>query len=101
MTRYVLSDSAAADIEALLDFIAAESGINQATHVLDHLALAFERLAAFPKIGSVRPLLTPDFVRWWPVRSLLIVYDDRASPLVILRVIHGARDLRTLDTGLS
>lgn len=43
--------------------------------------------------------LTDERFRFWSVFDSLIVYEPDASPLVIVRVLHGSRDVRgELDT---
>ncbi len=57
---------------------------------------AFELLAFQPGSGTTRPKLTGQRVRWWPVFKWIVIYDPTASPISILRVIHGARELDRL-----
>lgn len=92
MTSYVLSDSAANDIDDILDFIAADS-VEAARHVFDDLDAAMQRLAEMPRIGHVRTEVAPNVVRFWVVHSYLIVYLADERPIRILRVISGFRDL--------
>lgn len=96
MSGYRLTESAEADLDEILGFIAERDGINRALHVYEAFTKAFERLADAPGIGTRRPPMTGDAVRWWPVFSFLVVYDAEREPIDILRVIHGARDLRRL-----
>lgn len=53
---------------------------------------AEDRLAMFPHLGPARPDLTPD-LRLWPVGDYLIFYRIEPERLVIVRILHGARDL--------
>lgn len=100
MTTWVLSPLAASELAEILDYVADDSGSQQVVErVLADLVKAFEQLAASPAIGFRRPRLTGQEVRWWPVRRYLVIYDPRAVPLRILRVIHGARDLTHLLEG--
>ncbi len=63
---------------------------------------AFELLAFQPSSGTTRPKLTGERVLWWPVFKWLVIYDPTSSPVSILRVIHGARELdRLFDTDLG
>lgn len=96
MSRYTLTASAEADITDIVQFIAARDGEQRAYRVHDTFIEAFERLGESPRIGKIRPDLTEETVRWWPVSSFLVVYDAERSPIDILRVIHGARDLPEL-----
>ncbi len=100
MMGYVLSETAEGDLAAILDFVAERDGVDRALHVHDKLSEAFERLAHSPGIGATKPHLTTASIRWWSVFDFLIVYDSETAPLLILRVIHGARDLdRLFDAG--
>jgi len=47
-------------------------------------------------MGTRKPELTADPIRWWPVFRFLVVYDGEREPIDMLRVIHGARDLARL-----
>lgn len=96
MSGYLLTETAEADLDEILGFIAERDGKARALHVLDHLLDAFERLTASPGMGFHRRQLTGTELRWWPVFRFLILYDPQSSPLMILRVLHGARDLERL-----
>lgn len=54
------------------------------------------KLAGMPEMGHVREDLAQASLRFWPVYSYLIVYLPESRPLQILRVLHGARDVRSL-----
>ena len=61
------------------------------------LLVALRRIAGSPRIGHAREDLTgrPVLfwpVLFWPVHGFLVVYRPTASPVEILRVLHGARD---------
>lgn len=47
-------------------------------------------------IGHLRPDLTERPVRFWPVRSYLIVYRADIRPIQVIRVLSGYRDVATL-----
>ena len=97
MATWVLSPVAESELADILDYIADNSGSRRVVeNVLTDFVKAFEELAASPGIGFRRPQLTGRDVRWWPVHSYLVVYDPRAIPLRVLRVLHGARDLKLL-----
>jgi plasmid stabilization system protein ParE len=57
---------------------------------------AFGRIAAG---GTIREELTSLPVRFWPVTpypNYFIVYDPEAKPVQILRILHGARNVRSI-----
>jgi toxin ParE1/3/4 len=63
----------------------------------DGLADRLERasLAASPGIGRQRPELGSG-IRSFPVGSYLILYRETRGGILVLRYIHGARDLSSL-----
>jgi toxin ParE1/3/4 len=63
----------------------------------DGLADRLERasLAASPGIGRQRPELGSG-IRSFPVGSYLILYREIRGGILVLRYIHGARDLSSL-----
>lgn len=66
-----------------------------ASRVLDALESCFGQLAANRGLGHRRADLTRGELRFWGVYDWLVVYDPRPSPLVIVRVLHGRRDVRS------
>ena len=63
--------------------------------VLEDFYKAFHNLARMPLMGHTRTDLTARDVRFWPVRSYLVIYQAGA-PVRIVRVIHGKRDVAKL-----
>lgn len=59
------------------------------------IALAADRLARHPKSGSERPDLADPPVRFLVLTGFpyILVYNAAERPPLILRVLHGARDL--------
>jgi len=96
MSGYTLTQSAEADLDDVLGFIAERDGTGRALHVYEQFVDACERLASFPGMGVRKSQLTDDAIRWWPVFQFLVVYDAERTPIDILRVIHSARDLGRL-----
>lgn len=95
MRPYVLAPVAEADIREIVDYIAADN-FDAAMRLVDDFYDAFARLAEFPDLGHRRPDLTDRPVRFWTVRQrYLVVYRDQ-SPIEIVRVVSGYRDIPTL-----
>lgn len=88
---YRLTERAEADVDAIADFIAADS-IDAAVKVVLALEDACVLLALRPGIGHAREDLTARPLKFWSVYSYLIVYDPASDPLTIIAVLHGARD---------
>ena len=71
-------------------------GEHVADSYVDEMFTLFDRLAAFPDIGTVRRL-DPE-VRIVPYRSHVVLYERRRGEVLILRVRHGREDwLRELQ----
>lgn len=92
MTRYKLTGPAARDIDEILDYIA-EQSIQTAVLVTTRFEKAFERLVDLPGLGHSREELKDANALVYFVSGYLVIYDPTLSPLHILRVVRGARDL--------
>jgi antitoxin ParD1/3/4 len=53
-------------------------------------------LVRMPLIGHFREDLADRSHRFWPVRDFLIVYHPDTSPLEIVRILRGSRDIPSL-----
>jgi plasmid stabilization system protein ParE len=95
MPTYTVSEEAIDDLQNIWDFISADNEI-AADRVLNELFEAFQQLAEMPGMGHTRRDLTRRDVRFWPLRSYLIVYRDRPLPLQIVAVLHGAQDVPSI-----
>jgi antitoxin ParD1/3/4/toxin ParE1/3/4 len=95
MSRYRLTPSAAGDLDAIYEHIAADN-VPAAGRLLQRFTEAFRRLAEMPGMGHLREDLTDEPFRFWVVSSHLIIYRPDTEPLEILRVVHGARDVASL-----
>ena len=65
--------------------------------------MATMNLGEFPFSGQEHPELSPPPVRFLMLSgfSYVIVYDAQQKPPLVLRILHGARDLPELLEGLS
>ena len=91
MKRYLLSPAATAYIEGIADFLG-EHAPHATAPVLDGLRDAMRRIADTPGIGRLREDLADEPLRFLPVWSYLVVYRP-TSPVEIVRVLHGSRDV--------
>ena len=57
---------------------------------------AFRHLAEMPEMGHTRADLTVNPVKFWGVYSYLVVYDPASTPLTVIAVLHGTRDVCNL-----
>lgn len=91
--RFILTASAARDLDQIFEYVLEHGGPNPALHVHNRRYEAFSTVAAQPGIGHHRDDLADESVRAWAVFSYLIIYRPETKPVQILRVVHGARDL--------
>ena len=94
-TTFSLTTQAASDVDEIWEYIA-ESNIDAADKVLADLYAAMHKLVQMPGMGSLKPTLTDARHRFWVVAPYVIVYRPDTSPLQIIRVLHGSRDIANL-----
>ena len=95
MNEYVLSPAAEQDIDEIVSYIVQENPV-AALKLLDAVYEAMEMLFANPMMGHKREDLTNKPVRFWSFKwHYLIVYKD-CSPIEIVRVLSGYRDITSL-----
>jgi plasmid stabilization system protein ParE len=87
-----LTPDAERQLAEILDYVAADNE-GAARRVKDALYSAMNRLADMPEIGHRREDLTERPVKFWSVYHYLVVYDPVTSPLTVVAVLHGARDV--------
>ena len=94
--RYKLTPQARYDLLSIWEFIARDN-VRAADRLAERMEAAFRLLARFPKTGHKRAdVQTSEPVLIWPAGSYLVAYRPEPRPLVILRILHGARDLDAL-----
>ena len=47
-------------------------------------------------MGHTRADLTVRPVKFWSIYSYLVVYDPASTPLTVVAVLHGARDVENI-----
>jgi plasmid stabilization system protein ParE len=92
MKTYLFTTAAEQDLAEIIERIATDSPRN-AKRVLERFHAAARLLAEMPGMGHSREDVTDKPVKCWAVHSWLIVYRTDRTPLEILRIVHGARDL--------
>jgi|ERR1700721_418343 len=100
MSAYRLTPQALDDLSDIWVFIARDN-FEAADRVEQAVYQACELIAASPLAGSMREDLTALPVRFWlvqPYTNYLIVYDPKTSPVPIIRILHGARNLPSILT---
>lgn len=77
-------------------YVASESGsVAIADRLIDSITKQFLLLAQYPHIGRRRDEDLRAGLRSFPVRDYVIFYRMQDADVVILRVLHGSRDVGT------
>ena len=88
---------AEADLDDIWLHVARESGsIEIANHLIDAITDRFYKLGFFPHIGRSREEIFGPGYRSLAVGEYVIVYCVENEDALILRVLHGRRDLEAL-----
>ena len=94
MTQAVLSPAAEQDILAIIEWIADQNPVAARGFrvALDNLATT---IGEHPRISALKAHLASPPIRFLPIRAFpyVVVYTPDRDPPLILRVLHGARDL--------
>lgn len=98
MNRFVLSRAAGRDLDAIFRFVARDS-VSRAESLLEDIYTAIYLVGESPGIGHTRPEFAEPDLRCWPVYTYLIIYRCEGELAWIVRVLHGARDLRAALRG--
>src|SRR4051794_31437457 len=90
----VFSPSARRDLAAAVEWIASDNP-TAARGLRDAVVQAAGRIGAHPESGAVREDLAAEPVRFLVLTGYpyVMVYDAGWRPPLVLRVLHGARDL--------
>jgi len=98
MTRYALTPLAKADIFNIWSYIAADN--EDAANLVERAIYeACGFVAESPFCGHSRPDLTTRSLRFWTLTrypTYSIVYRPKTTPLQIVAVLHGKRNLRRI-----
>ena len=86
---------AEADLAEIWDHVASDAGVATATRLVELIAAAFEPLRRLPLAGPARQHLAPG-LRVVFRGAYAVYYTSLADAVVIVRVLHGARDVTAL-----
>jgi len=95
VTSVYVTPAAREDLRGIGDYVRRESPA-AAKKVVRAIRGEMTRLGSLPGIGHLREDLGDETLRVWPVYSYLLIYRADKGPVEIVRIIHGARDLRQL-----
>jgi len=88
-----ITAKADADLQSIWEYFATENPA-AANRLEDALHNAMQFLAEFPGLGHCRADVREKRYRFWSVFSYLIAYRTEGEDLIVVRVLHGARDIR-------
>ena len=94
--RYVLAPEAALDLVQIWRYLKEQSSIEIADRVELVIRDKIVFLATNTGAGHWRKNLTDEKVKFFPVYSYLIVYRPETTPLQIVSILHGRRDVEQL-----
>jgi toxin ParE1/3/4 len=86
------AEPAVSDLEGIRDFIARDSEY-YAIRFVEKIIEAVESLQKFPEIGRFVPEAEEKNIRELLFHNYRIIYRVETSRILVLTVIHGARDL--------
>jgi plasmid stabilization system protein ParE len=95
MSRYQFTPQAVEDLFKIWSYIARDN-VEAANRLEDAVYKACALLAEGPLRGKTREDITQLPLRFWTVQAFpnyIVVYDPESSPLRIIRVLHGSRDI--------
>jgi toxin ParE1/3/4 len=95
MAQVRWSVTAGNDLQDIEDFIARDSALHAVTFI-DRVVESAETLLKTPQIGRIVPEFNRPDLREVICRDYRVVYLLRDNEVLILRVVHGARDLLAL-----
>jgi len=93
--KHHISPRADTDINSIWNYVAQDNPA-AADGVEQEIQQAIEKLAKNPNFGHFRDDIAPREYRFYRIFSYLIIYRIEEDILIVVRVIHGARDLPKL-----
>ena len=95
MSGYIFLPQASADLDKILEFIAADS-FDASTRVLEQIHDVVRRLVPFPNQGHKWSDLTARPLRFKRLHDYPIAYTPDEKPLLAIAIIHGKRSPRVM-----
>lgn len=92
MTRIEWTRSAVADVSSLRDYVARDSEV-YADRLVQSILETVERVASFPRLGRRVAEADDERVREVLFGNYRIIYRPEEHRVLVLMVVHAARDL--------
>lgn len=96
MDPFQLTQDAILDIDAIWLYLLEKEGMETADRIVTELFKGFYKLAEIPNSGHRRADLSSRNVLFYRIFSFLVIYQPGSSPLQILGVLHGKRNVSRL-----
>lgn len=93
--NFIFTPEAASDLLAVNDYIALKASPATAQRVINKIYSELAKLGDMPGMGHFREELLDRRFKFWSVFSYVIVYRWEVSPIEVVNVLHGARDLKS------
>lgn len=90
-----MTDAAETDLAEIWNHLAEEGTEELATQFVTGIAARFEQVLLFPHSGALRLRLAPE-LRVIFHKKYAIYYLPHPKSIVIVRVLHGSRDLEVI-----
>lgn len=94
MKRVSVTRDAKRDIDEIWLFVARDS-VDAANRLIDEIVHRFFLIGSSPEMGRTRDDLKPG-LRRHAVNNYVIYYRETRPNISIVRVVHGARDMKRL-----
>jgi len=73
-----------------------DHNVDAADRMIDRIFRDLDMLCRFPGFGHTREDVKVRAYRFWTVDPFVLVYRYSSTELLLMRVIHGRRDIRTM-----
>ena len=95
MRRIRVSKDAERDLDQIWIHVATNASEETANRFIDRLTSPLPLLARNPRLGRSRDEIQPG-LRSLPVDDYVVFYQVMLQGILILRILHGARDIDTV-----
>jgi plasmid stabilization system protein ParE len=93
--RVVWTKAAVADLEAIHAYISRDSEY-YAARFIGRILKAARPLSASPELGPVVPQFVDQTIRERIVKNYRVLYEVQTNQVVVLAVVHAARDIGSI-----
>jgi addiction module RelE/StbE family toxin len=94
--KIIWTEPAVDDLESIKNYIARDSEI-YALQFVQKIINCIEKVCSFPKIGREVPEANNKNIREVIFSNYRIIYRIKRESILILAIIHGARDVNRID----